>query len=91
MKKFEELSMEEKKVLQVEFKLSDFGKWLKLFNIYEWCATILFILAWFTDFFSNVNIFVSIIILCVFIGFGEVVSYKKKSLVKAYYELKNNK
>lgn len=91
MKKYEELSKDEKKVVQTEFNVSGFGKWFKLYKLYEVISVLFFILVWFTDFFENASVFCCVLVLILFVGFGEYVSYKKKKLVKVYYELKNNK
>ena len=90
MKKFEELSRDEKKVVEAEFKASAFGKYIFISELYNVISLIVLFLLLFTNIFSKMNIILSIIILVLFIGLGEFTFYKKKSLIKEYYELKNN-
>ena len=84
MKKFEELSKAEKKVVKEEFSKTSLGKYFVINDF----VLIFTVLIWLID-FTKINLFVSIIFLIIYIVITEIEHYKRKALLKEYYEQKN--
>ncbi len=87
MKKYDELTKEEKKQAKQDFKRSAFNKYLMISDFSLFAYLLIFALELFTGFLEKLSIIGSIVVLIIIIAINEFEHYKRNELIKEYYEL----